>query len=52
MATFSSKHSDFAMRTVTIEYLGNIAAHLRRDAVNSRTDSAKLKRVSKFHPDL
>ena len=45
VATFSSKHSDFAMRTVTIEYLGNIAAHLRRDAVNSRSDSAKLKQV-------
>ena len=33
------------MRTVTIEYLGNIAAHLRRDAVKSRSDSAKLQQV-------
>ena len=33
------------MRTVTIEYLGNIAAHLRRDAANSWSDSTKLKKV-------
>jgi len=45
VATFSSKHSDFAMRTVTIEYLGNIAAHLRSDAVKSRSDSTKLKQI-------
>lgn len=43
--TFNNKTNDVSLRVSAIEYLGVVAAHLRKDAVTSQQDSDSITEV-------
>ncbi|XP_071811222.1 nipped-B-like protein isoform X2 [Apostichopus japonicus] len=47
MHHFSNKSNDMTMRVSSLEYLGQIASRLRKDAVSSRMDQEVLNTISK-----
>lgn len=47
MHHFSNKSNDMTMRVSSLEYLGQIASRLRKDAVSSRMDQDVLNTISK-----
>lgn len=43
--TFSNRHTESSLRVASIDYLGVIAAKLRRDAVSSQLDKSVIKQI-------
>jgi len=43
--TFNNKGNDVSLRVSAIDYLGVVAAHLRKDAVNSQQDTESITEI-------
>ena len=43
--TFNNKANDVSLRVSAIDYLGVVAAHLRKDAVNSQQDTESITEI-------
>lgn len=43
--TFNNKTNDVSLRVSAIDYLGVVAAHLRKDAVNSQQDTESITEI-------
>ena len=45
IVTFNNKANDVSLRVSAIDYLGVVAAHLRKDAVNSQQDTESITEI-------
>ena len=45
IVTFNNKSNDVSLRVSAIDYLGVVAAHLRKDAVNSQQDTESITEI-------
>lgn len=43
--TFNNKGNDVSLRVSAIDYLGVVAAHLRKDAVNSQQNTESITEI-------
>lgn len=44
---FSNKQTEMALRVASLDYLGTVAARLRKDAVTSKMDQRSIDRILK-----
>lgn len=44
---FSNKQTEMALRVASLDYLGTVAARLRKDAVTSQMDQRTIDRILK-----
>lgn len=44
---FSNKSTEMALRVASLDYLGTVAARLRKDAVTSKMDQGSIERILK-----
>jgi hypothetical protein len=44
---FSTKQTEMALRVAALDYLGTVAAHLRRDAVDNGVDQSAIDQILK-----
>lgn len=42
---FSNKQTEMALRVASLDYLGTVAARLRKDAVTSKMDQRSIDRI-------
>lgn len=42
---FSNKQTEMALRVASLDYLGTVAARLRKDSVTSRMDQKAIDRI-------
>ncbi|XP_027889337.1 nipped-B-like protein A isoform X4 [Xiphophorus couchianus] len=47
---FSNKQTEMALRVASLDYLGTVAARLRKDAVTSRMDQRSIDRILQASP--
>ncbi|KAK6494364.1 nipped-B-like protein [Huso huso] len=47
---FSNKQTEMALRVASLDYLGTVAARLRKDAVTSKMDQSTIDRILKESP--
>ncbi|XP_051784298.1 nipped-B-like protein A isoform X2 [Erpetoichthys calabaricus] len=47
---FSNKQTEMALRVASLDYLGTVAARLRKDAVSSKMDQSSIDRILKQSP--
>ncbi|XP_059905989.1 nipped-B-like protein A isoform X2 [Gadus macrocephalus] len=47
---FSTKQTEMALRVAALDYLGTVAAHLRRDAVDNGVDQSAIDQILKEVP--
>nr|XP_057926461.1 nipped-B-like protein A isoform X3 [Doryrhamphus excisus] len=47
---FSNKQTEMALRVASLDYLGTVAARLRKDAVTSRMDQTSIDRILQQSP--
>ncbi|KAM4708198.1 nipped-B-like protein isoform 2-T2 [Discoglossus pictus] len=47
---FSNKSTEMALRVASLDYLGTVAARLRKDAVTSKMDQGSINRILKQSP--
>ncbi|MGH0176631.1 UNVERIFIED_CONTAM: hypothetical protein FKN15_073655 [Acipenser sinensis] len=47
---FSNKQTEMALRVASLDYLGTVAARLRKDAVTSKLDQSTIDRILKESP--
>ncbi|XP_035292163.1 nipped-B-like protein A isoform X4 [Anguilla anguilla] len=47
---FSNKQTEMALRVASLDYLGTVAARLRKDAVTSKMDQRSIDRILKDNP--
>ncbi|XP_018423759.1 PREDICTED: nipped-B-like protein isoform X2 [Nanorana parkeri] len=48
---FSNKSTEMALRVASLDYLGTVAARLRKDAVTSKMDQGSIDRILKQVPE-
>ncbi|KAE8636479.1 hypothetical protein XENTR_v10003008 [Xenopus tropicalis] len=48
---FSNKSTEMALRVASLDYLGTVAARLRKDAVTSKMDQGSINRILKQAPE-
>ncbi|XP_066458515.1 nipped-B-like protein isoform X2 [Eleutherodactylus coqui] len=48
---FSNKSTEMALRVASLDYLGTVAARLRKDAVTSKMDQGSIDRILKQAPE-
>lgn len=45
MHQFSNKQTEMALRVASLDYLGTVAARLRKDGVTSKMDQRSIDRI-------